>query len=214
MNIKRSISPIAQGVALRFMVSVVALAIVALVGAAAPTKKKTQRVAPSLAFPTPGELPTDPPLTRSYDRFDDMTTLSVRGVEIGEHLTVSPQILFRGTKRPRATDATFDFMFSSRSDDWRFLKYHDFVVIADDKRIELDSRHDGEVVGEGVIETVFVPIPAATFLRLANSTKIEARLGSTEIRLAPDTIEALRQLASCMHPDGFARCAALADGAK
>jgi hypothetical protein len=156
----------------------------------------------------------DPALEGTYDRFSDTTMLQIGRIEIGERFTVTPDIEFKGRKRPRVSDVRFGFLFTSISSDWRFLTDHDFAIIADGKRIGFPApKHNGEVWsgGEGaeVYESMFVDMSAATFTRIANSKTIEGRLGRTEFRLAPDTIAALRELALCMRPGGFERCAAL-----
>lgn len=181
---------------------------------AGTTGKKTKRELPAqsrVEFPSPFDRSDGPAMRGDYDRFSDVTLFTTSRIDIGDGLYLTPDIDFKGRKRPNVSDVRFGFVFTSNSPGWRFLRDHDVVIIADDERLEFSTpSHDGGVFDSGsVYEIVSVPMTAKTFARLAKATTIEGRLGRTEFRLAPETIEALKQLASCMHPDGFERCAAL-----
>jgi len=70
-------------------------------------------------------------------------------------------------------------------------------------RMEKDlilGRRDSDIKLGGVNEALAVSVPYETFLKIANGTSVEMKLGVKEFKLKDEHLEGFRDLASRMVP--------------
>ena len=80
---------------------------------------------------------------------------------------------------------------------WEWLKFREFNLMVDDERFVLGNpRHDGEVETGYVTESMWVDMPISKFLKLANATRIQGKLGVHEFQLKRSQIDAIKDYAA------------------
>jgi hypothetical protein len=144
-----------------------------------------------------------------YDRFKDLTTVTVgpyflsSGMDLvmtNSRFELLASFTYNGQKLQRPVErATIGFLSSSK--DWKFLRDQSVYVLADGQRFDLGSaERDSDLRTGGVSEILVVNVPFETFAKIANSTKVEMRFGSKEIKLKDEHLEGFRDLSSRMVP--------------
>jgi len=136
-----------------------------------------------------------------FNRFKNYTT-----VDLGLKFTGLPNIrkfsafyLYDGSV-PTIPDGV-SIGFFSMSEDWEFLRGTSLDLLLDDKPLHLGDMDRSGDVGRGyVTESMYLIIPLETFLEIANASKIEIKLFSTEFELSHEQIEALKHYASEIQP--------------
>jgi hypothetical protein len=128
--------------------------------------------------------PQSPPdrIKFEYDKFEETTTYTTAfPIQINPQLKLKAYIIHKtGKALPYCW-----FHFISVSDDWKYLKYRDFVILYDDDRKSLsDVDHDGDVLGSGsVIEQMQIGFTLDEFRKIANAIRVEMKLGFTKMTL-------------------------------
>lgn len=136
-----------------------------------------------------------------HDRFKGLTTVLLKNTESGlPGLDVYAFFLVIDTIPGPPPSVVIGFTSSSES--WLYLKLHAVAVLVDGKPMTLQSRsaHDGSVGRGHVMEFVNQSLTREEFLRIANATKVEFRVGPTEGEITPNTLLAFKDLASRMMP--------------
>lgn len=107
---------------------------------------------------------------------------------------------YDGQKLQRPVErATIGFLSSSK--DWKFLKDRSVYVLADGQRFDLGTgERDSDLRIGRVSEILAVNVPYETFAKIANSSRVEMRFGTKEIKLKDEYLEGFRDLASRMVP--------------
>jgi len=161
--------------------------------------------------PPPGKLKLKHKsrIAMRYDRFKDQTTVTVgpyflsSGLDLvmtNSRFELMALFTFEGQKLQRSIErATIGFLSSSK--DWKFLKDRSVFVLADGQRFDLGTaERDSDLRIGRVSEILAVSVPYETFAKIANSSKVEIRFGSKEIKLKDEHLEGFRDLASRMVP--------------
>lgn len=148
----------------------------------------------------------DYPVKVEYDRFADRTDIYlnytlVQG-EARDGLELSALAVHSGNKMAAPIN-TIMLSVASFSKDWRYLESSRTLrVIADGERLnlgEMDRR--SSVVKRGfVVEFLAVIIPKETFLKIANSEKVEMQLGRIEFELKPEMLGYMKDFAKLLNP--------------
>lgn len=87
--------------------------------------------------------------------------------------------------------------FTSQSDSWKFINYHDLFLLFDGKRLSwIGSQMDwrGSVENGFVLEHMIVNLSSANFKRFAYAQEVEGELGSLPFKLSYADREGLRAL--------------------
>lgn len=141
-----------------------------------------------------------------YDKFKDETTivselasiLNTKGKKDIFGPSVYVAVTFPG-KRPKG-NAVFWLIFSDQGREWRYLKSHGLLLLADGKKIDLgNGKHDGDVssgryAGVSVSERIMFQIPIEDVRTVIGAKVVDFQLGTTEGSLHGKTIEAFRDL--------------------
>jgi len=79
----------------------------------------------------------------------------------------------------------------------------ELIVLADGERLRLGNMYRENIEfsqSGGIYEYLVNTIDANDFVRIAKSARVEVQIGSDELQLSGDYLEALRDLASRMNP--------------
>lgn len=144
-----------------------------------------------------------------YDKFKDETTILVGPFFIGgtkayfisgSKLYLYAAFSYPGQQRP-ASVKDFYLLFESRSRDWKFLRTRDIYAVADGERFTLgEASRDADVGRRSVSEDLAFTVPAEVFAKFGKAEKLEVKLGTLELRLKDEHIEAFRDLYSLSRP--------------
>jgi hypothetical protein len=106
---------------------------------------------------------------------------------------------------PTSTPASLTFALIARDAGELFGAKPAMTLVLDDGApIAVPAQRFARPVGARTTETtVYATMPRATFLRLTSATRAEVRVEDRRWTLAPDMLEALRDLASRMSPAGY-----------
>jgi len=148
-------------------------------------------------------------ISSSYDKFKDQTIVRVGPYVLTgtmDYVMTSSQFFmmgaftFEGQKLDNPVgNATIAFL--SKSKDWKFLKDRSLYALADGERLDLGTaEHDSDVRLGGLSESLAVSVPYDTFVKIANGTNVEMKLGTKEFKLKDEHLEGFRDLASRMVP--------------
>ncbi len=188
------------------MKTIVALALLTLVlvacGATATPTPTPPPATPTLAIPAKRKFDHLYTIETKYDPFKDQTDVVLNPVveTIGKTpANLMVNYLYPG-KAPSIPDLV-SITFVSKSTDWQFLKNHDVILLLDgQERLNPTTTHDGEVGKGYVLEFVSAVVTTREFLQVANATKVQVQLFTTEFSLSDAQLEGLRDLASRMQP--------------
>jgi hypothetical protein len=143
-------------------------------------------------------------ITTEFDKFSQTTSVTLKDMPIydvktdysyldGSEGKRGLRAFFIKDRKP----ASFLLTFTSESNDWRYLRFHDLQILADGERVDLPpTTHTGDVLTGYVSEWISVSLSYPTFMRLVNAEKLEMRLGITELKVTSNHQEALRDLAN------------------
>lgn len=137
-------------------------------------------------------------ITSQFDKFEKYTAISLEKMPISggnsERLELSAFFIKSETSNTPPNSVILRFL--SMSDDWRYLKYHDVSILADNRPLSFSpSEHDGSVGSGYVLEFIDVALPYQTFVQMVNAGKVEMRVGGTELNVTQNHLDALRDLA-------------------
>lgn len=162
-------------------------------GADAPSAVEPKPVPDQVAFEA-GLFQHKFEIKRRDNKFTNKTSMSLIA-PIDGRISVDLFSVVK-TTNPVAPDSVI-FGFNSRSERWRFLKFHDIKLLLDGELMDLgEARHSGDTVGSGVSENVTVHLTVKDLSRLLNAKKIEVQLGIEEFELKDEHLEAMRDFAS------------------
>ena len=89
--------------------------------------------------------------------------------------------------------------FIANSDYWKYLRNHNITFLLDGVSLKLGQVKRDSSVGSGnVTEHLLKIISLETFLKIINAKEVEVQLGSTEIKISHEELEAMRDYASRM----------------
>jgi hypothetical protein len=157
----------------------------------------------------------------SYDQVKQITTVRLNPMQVyGEPLTSSQYIggdeasfnaSFAYSGRTlRAQPKRVLFSLTSTSQDWKYTDFRKLTALVDGKRLNLGplehvpsftvnvsaNANSDDFVRQGIA----ISLPYKTFLRIANGTKVQIRMGPREFVLEKTHLEALRDLATWTLP--------------
>lgn len=92
----------------------------------------------------------------------------------------------------------------SRSEEWKFLKYHDVSILADKTRIRpsFDSRDSD--VDHGLTEWLYYDIELADVEAIGDADAVRMGVGITDFSLTPDQIAAVKRFTELLRMDSEA----------
>jgi hypothetical protein len=110
----------------------------------------------------------------------------------------------------RAQPKRILFSLTSTSLDWKYTDFRKLTALVDGKRLNLGplehvpsftvnvsaNANSDDFVRQGIA----ISLPYKTFLRIANGTKVQIRMGPREFELEKTHLEALRDLATWTLP--------------
>lgn len=136
---------------------------------------------PATAISAPSPQPADPFVTTKYDKFEDVTTVSI---DIAGRYPapdrMTPAYFIGGPlgDKPHAVAMSFSWLRSPR---WYFLTGSRRVVfLADNEKFVVEKAdHSGDVIrnGRGVWESLSIRMPVPVFMAIAGAKSVEARFG-------------------------------------
>ncbi len=132
------------------------------------------------------------PLEVDYDKFDDRTTLRAK-VDVGDRIKVHWTASWRGSRPVGWPDHAWCTL-TATSKTWRFLKYHRVVFLADGKRIEPKTDHDGTVGTGYVLELIQMRLSVAELAALTAAPFVEGKLGTSTFVIDKTALDALHDL--------------------
>lgn len=155
--------------------------------------------------------PIRPPVVAEYDKFKDVTTITItkdyRTPDASKsvfgfsrpHLWVIAN--YPGTS-PKVIPPSALFGFRAYTSSWKYLRCHSLDLLADEKRIAVpNTEHEGSVItGDLLIEYVMGSIPFATLKQIAESKVVEVKLCNDTWALTPDELDALREMVQAATP--------------
>lgn len=148
-----------------------------------------------IVLPAPRKFNHSFEIKKREDRFNDDTTYSLRAKVNGNlELNIFNSV---ANKDPSPRDI-IPFNFTSTSGRWQYLNFHRVKILVDTQPLPVaKSKHTGSVMNSGgVIEHITVYIALDELTKLLEAKKIEVQIGSTEIELTEEHIEAMRDFAS------------------
>ena len=148
-------------------------------------------------------------MTQTHDKFKESTcigldsnwqvghqqdAMNLRGPD-GKPTSLSMDFLATiedGGKRK----TVISLIINSDTDDWVYLKAHDFHCLVDGKKfIPEDTSYDNEVYRGGVTELIYVELTEKQLARLATAKKVECQVACTDFDLSDLQIHLLQELA-------------------
>jgi hypothetical protein len=142
-------------------------------------------------------------VTQDYDRFKDLTTVSLEMQLTGEAprgLAVKAVQSFGGKAPAKAPDKIL-LAFVSAGDKQEYAIEHGLIFLADGERLKVDnSAYMKDRAGSGYIEMMVIAVPLETLKKVANAHKVEAQLGETEFELDDKQRASLKQFLSFVVP--------------
>jgi hypothetical protein len=173
--------------------------------AAPPSVPTPAAAASELRFPPRGTYNHKKEIKANYDSFKDRTQVALSPLKVGagweDDISLAVTYLYPG--RTPAVPEKVAFWIYSSSKDWKFLRNREVLVIADGERIDLGDavRISSDVNRGSVSEVLGVGMPIQAFLKIANSSSLQMRVGTHELKFAADHYEAIKDFASRMHPE-------------
>lgn len=157
-----------------------------------------------------------PTVKAEYDRFRDRTTVTFDRLTFGGDVPIgygvyAPELgllssySFTG-KEPASPDSVelrfvaMNVRLSDRSIHWRHAADRGLILLVGDSlRLQLgEARYDTAAIRDNGIENMRVTVPLATFLQIANASRLEGQLGRTEFALTEEQRRALRDFAGAI----------------
>lgn len=194
----------------RFILSFAVVTACATLGLAQSASPPPQRV-----FAHTGNIET------SYDQVKDLTTVRLHPMQVyGEPLasrnyvgadearfyasfTYTGRILSAQPKRVLLS-------LISTTEDWKYTDFRKPMAIVDGRRLKLGPLEQIPSItvnapvnsssDDHIRQEIAISVPYQTFLRMAQGKKVRIRMGPRELKLEPDHLEALRDLASRIVP--------------
>ena len=140
-------------------------------------------------------LPAYPQVKVNYDKFKDQTIITSDGAHITPSLRMVVKALHKGT---HADDVQYFLLFQSFGKEWKYLKNHGLIFLADGDRIEFGNGwHDGKVSSSryvNVEEVMTYRISKEDLERFSNSSSLELKLGFTEAKLGERDKKGLKEM--------------------
>lgn len=150
----------------------------------------------------------------TYDRFKDMTTTSVKNLELGFGLKATVLFAHPGDALTQPMPA-FSLGFISKRPTWEFMnscegRVCSLLAIVDGERVNLGPTDWDGTIGDGyVLEFMWAHVPRATFAKLAKAKSIEVQLAHREFSLPGELLQGFGEIYEVSTPEGAKRAAAL-----
>jgi hypothetical protein len=141
----------------------------------------------------------------TYDKFKDVTTLSLEYMEVREGVGLGAAAFAKGRGYP-STSTPVVLMFSIWSEwneQWHCLHGCEVVFLVNEQRMRLGVAKNGDPqIGRGgVIEVIGVTLPYETFRRIAFADSVEFQVGTDEATLKQNHLAALPTLPAAYSSD-------------
>jgi len=106
--------------------------------------------------------------------------------------------IYTTTDQEHPKPTKFILHIVSTSEDWKYLSYHRFVIVADGEKYEIsDPSEDSDVLKHGgVIEQFSIPLKPALAAQLASARTVTGKLGTTTYTLDYASRQPWRDLAN------------------
>lgn len=143
-------------------------------------------------------------ITSEYDKFEDKTTVKLKDMPVGDRLQVQAYFTYEGDAI-KGNPQKVNLIFISQRNRAGYADSNPLIFILDDKdRVNIGNigRTSSVMTGYSVtvLELMQASIPIKTFIKMANSQKIEGKLFDTVFSFNESQINALRSLLNYM-PD-------------
>lgn len=138
--------------------------------------------------------------TTAYDKFKDRSTVTLEiKVKDGakprnklDNLNLVLAYSYSGKELTRSPDF-YTARFTQSNQQWRFLKHHSLIILADKAKIELGpGKHDGKILSYGVSETILFLLLPKHLESIASATDLELQLGPFEGMVDADNLKKIK----------------------
>lgn len=134
---------------------------------------------------------------KKYDRFTGKTSIKSNKIDdlVKRDRHKQPVLMltveFEGKEIPK--DPVIFGTFSSLSDDWKFMNFHDVHILADDMPIKLIRYgRDVDIEKGYLLETIWFQVSWEEFLKIAKAAKLEFKIGIEEFAARPEELKDIK----------------------
>lgn len=137
-------------------------------------------------------LPVYSQIEVKYDKFKDQTIATSDAAHI-ESLDLTVKAMHKGQT---VDDVQYYLIFRTSGREWKYLRSHGLIFVADGQRIDLgNGLHDGEIGNRAIVrELMLYRIDRQNLEKLANSSTLEMKLGYNVAQFGPKDKKGMKEI--------------------